>query len=444
MSLAIFNINDAGVQIGLDGDLIRTSPGYAVLNNNELMVGEKAADNTKLLPRWTNSRFWSQLSTAPLAGGTSQIRHHADIAFAHLEDLWQPIANQASQAMFVVPGYYSAESLSLLLGIARECGVPVQGVADHSVLAASNLPLRRHVLHLDIHLHSMTLTALSNTGGPLVRRDANIILETGLATLWDRWANIIANQLIQTTRFDPMHNASSEQELFNQLPGWIAGLNDDSMHNFALNTTEAEHAVAISNENLLRACAPLYPQIVQAIRSGIPAGEQASLLLSHRFKGFPGLGDSLGLIPEIDVIELNESKSIGSANLHRGTILSDGGSVSHILQLDTGDATEESHADADSTAEGAGLPTHLLWQNRAYPIGAGFKLDADLTKGPRQSAQPVCSLYIRNGQLILEADGAQGLTLNGNAAEETSHLSAGDVLGVGETQLTLITVLSDG
>ena len=60
MSLAIFNLNDASVQLGLDKDLLRSSPGYAVLNDNDLMIGELAASNTKLLPRWTNNRFWSQ------------------------------------------------------------------------------------------------------------------------------------------------------------------------------------------------------------------------------------------------------------------------------------------------------------------------------------------------------------------------------------------------
>ena len=286
MSLAIFNLNDADLQLGLDGDLLRSSPGYAVLNDNDLMVGELAARNTKLLPRWTNSRFWSQLTTAPLQGSTSEIRHHADLAFAHLEELWKSVSEKATKALFVVPGYYSAENLSLLLGIAKECGIPFQGVVDSSLLAASKMPLRKNILHLDIHLHCITLTRLSNNEGNLSRHNVKVVIETGLATLLDRWANIIANQLIQTTRFDPMHDADSEQLLFDLLPAWIKGLGDGNMHPFAIATGTAEHSVTISSENLLRACAPLYPEIVQAIRSEIQTGEAPSLLLSHLFRGF--------------------------------------------------------------------------------------------------------------------------------------------------------------
>ena len=114
MGLAIFILNDAGIQLSLDGDLLRSSPGYALLNNNELMVGEPAAANTKLLPRWTNNRFWSQLTTAPMQGGTNQIRHHADLALAHLEDLWQPISDRTTQAIFVVPGWTFLRTLFTL------------------------------------------------------------------------------------------------------------------------------------------------------------------------------------------------------------------------------------------------------------------------------------------------------------------------------------------
>ena len=266
MSIAVFNINDAGIQLTVDSELVRTSPGIAVLNDNSLLTGEQASNNVKLLPRWTNNRFWSQLNTNPLPNSTEQVRHHADIAFAHLEDLWLPVSKEVANVILIVPGYYLNNDLALLLGIARECGMPVKGIVDQSVIAASNLPLRSNVIHLDVHLHSFSLTQISNRG-ILARKNVKTILETGLSTLLDRWANIIASQFIQTTRFDPMHNADTEQQLFNLLPGWIRNLQDSNTHSFSLKAADTEHSVAISQENLLKACTPLYPQIVQAIRS---------------------------------------------------------------------------------------------------------------------------------------------------------------------------------
>ncbi|MBO7005117.1 MAG: hypothetical protein JJ854_04600 [Pseudomonadales bacterium] len=40
MSIAVFNINDAGIQVSVEGDLVRTSPGYAVLDGNNLLTGD--------------------------------------------------------------------------------------------------------------------------------------------------------------------------------------------------------------------------------------------------------------------------------------------------------------------------------------------------------------------------------------------------------------------
>jgi hypothetical protein len=436
LSLAVININDAGIQIAVDGDLMRTSPGFAVLDVDKLMVGEAAVQHAKLLPRWTNNRFWSQLTTTPLSNGTPDIRHHADLAFAHLEDVWLPLAEQTDQVIFIVPGYYTAENLGLLLGMAKECRLPVKGVVDNSVMVASNLPLRQVVLHLDIHLHSITLTRLSNTGS-LVRKDVKTILETGLATLWDRWAAIIANQFIQTTRFDPMHDADSEQQLFNQLPDWIGKLGQDNMHSFELATGSAEHTVAVSHDSLLRACTPLYPQIVQAIRSEVPAGEEASLLVSHHFSGFPGLKDSLKLIPEVEAFDLNEMKSIGSAQLHREKLTSETGSIAHIVQLDSGELSTDM-----GTLRRA--PTHLLWQNHAYAIGSGFKLGSDLSKGPRQSEQPVCTFYPRNQELIMDCHEPNGIRINDQPPEHSNKLQPGDRIEVLGESLITISVSADG
>ncbi len=433
MSLAVININDAGIQLGIEGELVRTSPGFAVLDNGKLMTGEEASRNARLLPRWTNNRFWSQLTTTPLNNKTDQIRHHADLAFAHLEDLWLPVKKDASAAILVVPGYYTNENLGLLLGMARECDLPVAGVVDQSVLAATNLPLQRTVLHLDIHLHAITLTRITNTGA-LLRRDVKTVMETGLFTLWDRWANIIANQFIQTTRFDPMHEAKSEQQMFDQLPTWISDRDENGMTAFVLDVGTTEHTVAVSNESLLKACTPLYPQIVQMIRQEIPAGESASLLLSHHFKGFPGLKDSLALVTNLEVIDLAELKSVASATEHQGEIIGDAGGISHVVQLSAGELRTLSHTASSNRV------THILWGNHAIAVGASFKLDADLANGPQPSTTPVCTFYPRGDEMFMDCHDTASVKVNGQPAEPTMAVSPGDVLTIGEGEITFITV----
>jgi hypothetical protein len=438
LSIAVFNINDAGIQLTVDSELVRTSPGIAVLNNNCLLTGEEASKNVKLLPRWTNNRFWSQLNTNPLPNGTEQVRHHADIAFAHLEDLWLPVSKEVSNVIVIVPGYYLNTDLGLLLGMAHECGMPVQGVVDQSVIAASNLPLRSNVIHLDVHLHSFTLTQISNRG-ILARKSVKTILETGLSTLLDRWANIIASQFIQTTRFDPMHNADTEQQLFNLLPGWIRNLPDSNTHSFSIKARDVEHSVAISRESLLKACTPLYPQIVQAIRSEIVADEPASLLLSHRLQGFPGLKESLKLVANLEIIDLPEEKANDSAATHSTSIIGNGGAVSHVVQLGSGDVAAPPKQETNTSGA-----THILWRHQAMAIGKALPIDADLSAGPRYSNDPAFTLYARNDQIMIECGATGTIKINGAVVDPDRPLKPGDKIELAGDQLTLISVPQNG
>ena len=438
MSIAVFNINDAGIQLTVDRELVRTSPGIAVLNNNSLMTGEEAREKVKLLPRWTNNRFWSQLNTNSLPNSTEQARHHADIAFAHLEDLWLPVSKTVDNVILIVPGYYLNSDLGLLLGIARECGMPVKGVVDQSVVAATDLPLRSNVIHLDVHLHSFTLTKISNQG-ILARKNVATILETGLSTLFDRWANIIASQFIQTTRFDPMHNADTEQQLFNLLPGWVRNLQDSNTHSFSLKTADSEHTVAISQESLLKACTPLYPQIVQAVRSEIATNEPASLLLSHRLQGFPGLKESLQLVANLEITDLSEEKANDSAAIHNARIIGDGDTISHVVQLSAGEV-----ATPPKQETGSAKATHILWRHQATAIGKALPIDADLSAGPRTSNDPAFTLYARNNQIMIDCSASDTVKINGATVDPDKPLKPGDKIELAGDQLTLISVLQDG
>ena len=64
MSLGIFVINDVGVQVSLNENVIEISPGYAVVHNDTTFVGSSGRSKFKLFPRWTSNRFWSELNTS--------------------------------------------------------------------------------------------------------------------------------------------------------------------------------------------------------------------------------------------------------------------------------------------------------------------------------------------------------------------------------------------
>ncbi len=436
MALAILELNDTGIKVFAGDAMLLSSPAYAVLHEDQLFIGEQGLHKFHLYPGWTNNKFWRQLNTEPISNGTRKIRHHADLAFFHLEQIWKKISDRVDEAIFAVPGSFDSKQLGLLLGIAKECGIPVSGLVD-SALAATVLqrPFRT-VMHLDIQLHHVVLTVLQR-GNAITRLEFAEITELGLATLYDRWANIIANLFIQNTRFDPMHEAVTEQQLFDQIPGWISNLSGDRAKNFTLEINQSSHSVSVSTEKLLTACNNVYPQIVQQIRSRLPAGETVQLCLSDRLNGFPGLLNSLNLLQNCEVEQLDNMAVATGVVEHLDSIRAKKDAVSHITHLSI-DPSEITITTPDSTET---VATHLLLGHNAIPLGKVFKLDPDLTHGIRQTTkQPQCTIYTRGNELLLHNHNPDGTRVNDDTVTDHTRLQPGDKIQLGEQRIELIIV----
>lgn len=430
---AIIEINDAGLRAAIGDEIILSSPGYAVMDGDRLLIGEEAFRNARLLPRWTNNQFWNQLGTEPISNGSEMVRHNADIAFMHLEQVWRQIGDRAHEVIIAVPGFYSRAQLGLLLGMAKECDMPVAGLVDTSLVSVCDLPAHRKILHLDIFLHRITLTIL-NADTSLHHEATFTVSETGLFTLWDRWANIVANQFIQTSRYDPMHQAVSEQKLFDKLPDWIASLGRERSAHFELTLGTTRHSVAISREQLLAACAAVYPQIVQIIRDKAPAGDTVSLFVSHRFQGFPGFDDSLRLINNVDLVHLTPESVFAGAAVAQDKIISSGKGITHVTSLPITLARPTT-----SQAQSARRATHVLIDHHAVAIGRTLRLGispaGDITT---DAESPQCTVYIRGNQAILDNQAGDTVSLNGEIALPRGELHPGDKITIEGQVLTLI------
>ena len=176
------------------------------------------------IPAHINNRFWDQLSLDPLPKPTSVARHHADLAYSHLAQIWDQIRSETEEVIMAVPGSFDRQQLGLLLGIANECRMPVGGLIDTAVAASSKSSNSSdRLLHLDIHLHRFLLTELER-GTNLRRTRVRQLTKAGHLALKETWVEDIADAFIRTTRFDPMYSAASEQLLHNRLPIWLSEL----------------------------------------------------------------------------------------------------------------------------------------------------------------------------------------------------------------------------
>ena len=466
MPTGFIDLNDSGIDQAIDGQVIATSPAYAVLDSGKLLIGQPALESARLYPRWTNNRFWHQLNTDPIPNATDLIRHHADLALSHLEALAGGF-HTTSEVLIAVPGHYGRAELGLLLGLANSTDVPVVGLVDSGLISIASQAPEDQALFLDISLHNITLTEYK-VDGALKKINNHLISESGLSTLWERWANAIAARFVQTSRFDPMHQAESEQQLFNRLPLWIR--TQGGVGQFDLNFNDANYSVSINHSILTPSVSGIYDEVRQGLSELNPA---ATLYISHRFKGLPGFNELLNQASVRNLVHLSRDAAIEGCYSFKQKLLPTNDRIAHVtaLTLDkptissrssAGNGAASNNLDNDDTdlvssetftpesaaAEEKKQPTHLLINHHAYPIqekmDLGRLLEDELLVNQVTSVPNVgiCSFQIEASKLTIASDNPQ-IHLNDMPIKGLLPIYVGDRLIIDTALVTFIALISD-
>ena len=161
-------------------------------------------------------------------------------------------------------------------------------------------------------------------------------------------------------RFDPFHSAKTEQDLYDALPNFVAEFEAEAAARFELASKQGYLELTLAKETIVKSCAPLYQRIIEMVSSEKPFGKSTDVLLSPRFKRLPGIKDSLELIRDTQIKELEDSAVISSINRLKDDLVLDSSEVKHFSRVASLERFEEKPDITESKA-----PTHLLWRDRA-------------------------------------------------------------------------------
>jgi hypothetical protein len=259
MTLLSIELSDAGIiaaggspaeLLAVEGSSI-VSPGYAQQHDRRLMVGRSAADQARLFPKQTISRFWDRLDAAPLRRKGFTAANHAELAYAHLQHIWPALDPISKNVVICVPGHYSREQLGLLLGIAAELGMDVKAFFP-TALTAVDTAAGGDLIHIDLHLHRCEATYLT-ADGEVVQVDTASVVDAGLERLYRIWAGTAAREFLQATRFDLMHSAASEQAVYRRLPDLLATLAEHPSVRFEMNNDERSYHMPLTRSVMIDA-----------------------------------------------------------------------------------------------------------------------------------------------------------------------------------------------
>lgn len=436
MPNAALELNDACLAIARGEAVTLAGPGCAALVGGELRFGEEACAAARGNPREAQRRYWAQLSEAPLPHPLGRCRSAADLVHEHLARLWAACPGSEAAVLVAMPGWTTTE-LALLLGIARDAGVPVAGLVDAAV-AASRAPCPGRALwHLQATLDAAWVTRIRQESGAVLG-ERERVGRVGIDALERGVADFVARRFVERSRFDPLHDAASEQALYGELPAWLQALGRQERVDAVLehrgNRYEARLEAAALREWVARIVEP----VTQRLRALVSPREPAMLLVHHRLADFPGLVEALLRIPAC-VVALLEPGAAARGALRVGAAAAANGGVRLVTTLPW------DQPPAEPTPMQAGgqvlVPTHVVYRGRAWsiaaaPVQVGTELDDGehgirLEAGAQAVSRRHCTIRLEDGRVMVHDQSRYGTLLNGHRIEGTAALQAGDVLGIG-------------
>jgi hypothetical protein len=452
-------LNDAGLQLARVTDthpaelLGGPGPGFALLQNGRVLVGEEAARLHRTAPLYAQNRFWRELSVEPLTWSARGIATHADLAHAQLAGI-VATATPGADAILVmaVPPGYSREQLGLLVGIANETGVPLRGLVDLGLAAcAAGAPVP-HVVHLDVQLHQAAITVLEYRpeSGQLRRSRYELLPAAGAIAFHQALAASIASEFVRQTRFDPLHEAATEQRLHDLLPGWIERLEAEAEIEAEMTFGTDAHRISLTRTGLVAAVEPLLAEVLRLVQSSRPAGLAVELRVSQRATALPGLVARLESLRDCCIVALPHGAAALGALAAREAIVRPADALALVHRLPVAPATDPGAAGPDArlaTVPDDAIPTHVLFRGRAWavtvePLTLGWSTGGvlrplPLPEGIAGLSKSHCTVVRRDGQVVVEDHSTYGTYVNDERVAGRVALRVGDVLRLGAPGVTL-------
>lgn len=458
MGTLAIEINDAGLAVASGDKLLAVEPGYALVDNSEIRTGQAAYSQARLKPQLVSNRYWSNISLDPAAAGGVGRKNPAELAFAHIRKLWSEFGDSASEAILVVPSHFGPEHLGLLLGLAQECGISVRAMVDSAVAATLRAYPGRRILYVDAGLHRVSVAQIDQveeaTVGP------SLALETtGIASITDAFAKRIAQAFVLASRFDPMHDAVSEQRLYDLLPQWLDELHASNSIEAVLTHGEDEFRVEIEREQILAVAAGFYRAIVQLIAQSRSADMPLVVQVTHRLASLPGLTAELARLDDAEIVTLPNGHAALAVLARADAIDSSDGTVRLLKHLPWHESQSEApmpetpREDAPaSVIRDTRQPTHIVYRGIAYGLSNGqivvgraqvdgrrtIVLGDENTGVSRQHFE----VGLRDGEVRLKDLSRYGTYVNEKPVSGETSLRPADVIRVGTpgAELHVITV----
>jgi hypothetical protein len=280
----------------------------------------------------------------------------------------------------------------------------------------------------------------------------------GLMSFYQGWLELVSTTMVKRTRFDPLHDAAPEQQLFDSLARWAREAADHGSASAVLTKGAERFEVALTRDQFAQAGQSLHRELVRLLHELRPAGAPVALVVPSVIGHLPGLRDELEQFVDCELVSLPE----GFAALATSRLdLPERASTDPVRllrrlpvsgQRDNDDAAGAVSREVLSSRHGRRVsPSHLLLNGQVYALSCESIVIGRLPAGPRTIALPDglagvsrrhCTLLPEGDELVLLDHSNFGTFVNGERVAERVRVRAGDRVRIGDpgVELALIAV----
>lgn len=440
-TLAI-ELNDSGIIVSNGNKILVDSPGYCIEQGNHFVVGKDALLQARLLPNQCRSDYWASLA---IAEKETLNRNDINAALSHLRHIWEQLPPDTNEVILTVPANFGNTGCGVLLGLCKELAIPVKALVHHAVMSPRRLGQQGIVLHIEMQLHHISITQLAEETKEFSVASTIAIEQHGYEQLYQQIAEAIANVFVSETRFDPLHTAQGEQQLFNALTGWIKQAQNQQQVECQVYDSEQVYQATVDAYRIKNICQQYADVVLDKILALSPA-QSANVCVTSKFEqllGFTRQATQRG----VNVMPLAHGHHAMQALQQSDYIIDQDEQVYLIKQLPYQEveydiAVEQVPGDNQT-------PSHILFNHHAYPVDQTLYVvfghsanDPDLQID--QQASPDAWLVIHHdvSGTWIEPLNNKTVTFNQQVLQSSVYPRVGDQLSLAEhvASLTFIMV----
>jgi hypothetical protein len=444
----VIELDDRALCLARAGAVVACAPAVMFDGGQELDAWHALRSH----PTATSSRHLQSLLTQPDVSEKTIALVTADLARR------LAIKQPGERLWAVTPAIADARGLGNLLAVLQELAGDVDGFFDAATATTAALGIERSAIVLELGLHHSAATFVEVSAGMSRRRRSVRTERGGLLELYQSWVEFIGAAMVKRTRFDPLHDAQTEQQLFDAVPTLLREVESGGAATAAIANGADRFEVELSRDQFALAAQPLTREILRLIHELRPAGTALTLAVPTVLSSIPGLAGEIEQFVDCELVTVPDGFAAAGVS-QRDLSERVAGQPVHLsrrLALQAQLPLEpQARRRLGGRRIGGPAPTHILFEGRAIAIGSDARVMGRAPGNPRSVTLPDgvagvsrrhCT-FLRDGEdLVLLDHSSFGTFVNDERVAERVRVYAGDRVRLGEPgiEMSLISVGEHG